>query len=335
MEKFKMYAKRLLDYLIKTSNGMALGLFGSLIIGTIIKTLGGLLNIEQIIELGTTISSFSGVGIAVGVSYTLKLEPLWMISAVIAGAYGSTINSNPIMPYILVVLVSKIGTLILRKKTPVDILIIPLLSAALSYIIAFIFDYPIDFVMGGLQDIIRYGTEQVPFLMGIIVSSLMGIALTMPISSVAIAVALDLGSIPLAAGAAVVGCSCQMVGFAIQSIRDNNIGKVISVGIGTSMLQFKNILKKPIIWLPTIITSIIMGPIATCVVKLTCDTSGAGMGTCGLVGQLGTLNAMGADNYMTYIAIFLIEIIIPAILVFIFDFIMYKTNLIKKGDLEI
>ena len=170
--------------------------------------------------------------------------------------------------------------------------------------------------------------------MGILVAVIMGMALTAPISSVAIAVAISLGDIPLAAGAAVVGCSVNMIGFAIQSIYDNNIGKVISVGIGTSMLQFKNILKKPVIWLPTIITSAIMGPIATCLVKVKCNTTGAGMGTCALVGQLGTFSEMG-NTPLTWVSILLIEIIIPAIMVFIIDFIFRKIGLIKKGDLEI
>ena len=161
----------------------------------------------------------------------------------------------------------------------------------------------------------------------------MGMALTAPISSAAIAIALSLGGIP--GGAAVVGCSVQMIGFAVQSIRDNNIGKVISIGIGTSMLQFKNILKKPVIWLPTILTSAILGPISTAVFKMTSTPAGAGMGTCGLVGQLGTLESMGYNNPMAYIGILVLHFIAPIILVFLFDLLFRKLGIIKKGDFEI
>ncbi len=334
MEKFKNICKSLLQFLMKTTNGMALGLFATLIVGTIIKTLGTIINVEFIINLGQTISSFLGVGIAVGCIICLQLPPLWIISAIVAGLIGYSLNTNPLMPYFCTVITAKLGMFILRKKTPVDIIIIPLLAVLIGLGVAYGLNYPLKYMMIGIQNFLKFSTEQVPFLMGILVAVIMGMALTAPISSVAIAVAISLGDIPLAAGAAVVGCSVNMIGFAIQSIYDNNIGKVISVGIGTSMLQFKNILKKPVIWLPTIITSAIMGPIATCLVKVKCNTTGAGMGTCALVGQLGTFSEMG-NTPLTWVSILLIEIIIPAIMVFIIDFIFRKIGLIKKGDLEI
>ena len=185
--------------------------------------------------------------------------------------------------------------------------------------------------------------------MGAIVAVLMGMALTAPISSAAIAaMVFNIGDIPLndaitmseysglvlASGAAVVGCSCQMIGFAVQSRKDNSIGMVISIGIGTSMLQFKNILKKPIIWLPTIIASAILGPISTMWLKLICIGSSAGMGTAGLVGQIGTFSSMG-NTWQTWVGIFGLQIILPGILVYAIDLLFRKLNLIKDGDLTV
>lgn len=176
--------------------------------------------------------------------------------------------------------------------------------------------------------------------MGIVIAVLMGMALTAPISSAAMAAMIFTGctsgsGLAIASGAAIVGCCTQMVGFAVQSRKDNPIGMVISIGIGTSMLQFKNILKKPIIWLPTIIASAILGPIATCLIKVECFGSSAGMGTAGLVGQIGTLESMGVHNWLTWFAIFGLEIIIPAILVFVIDWIFRKLHLIQEGDFKV
>ena len=185
-------------------------------------------------------------------------------------------------------------------------------------------------------------TKAAPFIMGIVIAVIMGMALTAPISSAAIAAmiftvtdtTLNPEAIAIAGGAAVVGCSVQMVGFAIHSIKDNKIGTVISVGIGTSMLQFKNILKKPIIWLPTIIVSAILGPVSTCILKLECVGSSAGMGTAGLVGQIGMFSTMGA-KWQTWVGIFGIQIIIPAVLVFVLDGVFRKYGLIKPGDFTV
>ena len=168
----------------------------------------------------------------------------------------------------------------------------------------------------------------------------MGMALTAPISSAAIAAVVFTSADPsvgllIASGAAVVGCSTQMVGFAIQSRKDNPIGTVISIGIGTSMLQFKNIIKKPIIWLPTIIASAILGPISTCWLKLQCMGASAGMGTAGLVGQIGTISSMGVNSWQAWVGIFVLQIALPAILVFFIDLLFRKLNLIKEGDLKI
>ena len=209
--------------------------------------------------------------------------------------------------------------------------------------------YPLIYVTYGIQWLVNYGTNAVPLIMGAVVAVLMGMALTAPISSAAIAaMVFNLGSVPLseainmpeysglilASGAAIVGCSCQMVGFAVQSRKDNPIGMVISIGIGTSMLQFKNILKKPIIWLPTIIVSAILGPVSTMWLKLICMGSSAGMGTAGLVGQIGTFSSMG-NTWQTWIGIFGLQIILPGVLVFLVDLLFRKLHLINDGDLTV
>ena len=240
---------------------------------------------------------------------------------------------------------------ILRKKTPVDILIVPLFGCAIGLILSLLIRYPAIYVTFGIQWLVNSGTNVAPFFMGIIVAVIMGMALTAPISSAAIAAMVftlpagltiaealanpSYSGLVLASGAAIVGCSTQMVGFAVQSRKDNNIGMVISVGIGTSMLQFKNVLRKPIIWLPTIITSAILGPISTCLVKVICMGSSAGMGTAGLVGQIGTITSMGVSSWQTCVGIFVLQIAAPIVLVFLFDLLFRKLNLIKDGDLKV
>ena len=210
-----------------------------------------------------------------------------------------------------------------------------------------------------VQWLVGTSTKAVPFVAGMVVAILMGMALTAPISSAAIAAMIfrisagsniaDYQGLVLASGAAVVGCSCQMIGFAIQSRKDNNMGTVISIGIGTSMLQFKNILKKPVIWLPTIIASAIVGPIATCWLKLSCiggDVnagiaavdyvgSAAGMGTAGLVGQIGLIDSMGVDNWQVWVGIFGLTIILPGVVVYFIDLLFRKFGWIKEGDLTV
>ena len=237
---------------------------------------------------------------------------------------------------------------VLRKKTPVDILIVPLFAVTVGLIFALSLRFPAIYVTYAIQWLVNAGTNAVPFVMGIVVAVLMGMALTAPISSAAIAAMVfmlpkdvtvqaaladpNYSGLVIASGAAVVGCCCQMAGFAVQSRRDNSIGMVVSIGIGTSMLQFKNILKKPIVWLPTIIASAILGPIVTCAFNIYCVGSSAGMGTSGLVGQIGTFASMG-NTWQTWLAIFGFEIILPTALVFGIDLLFYKLGWIKKGDL--
>ncbi len=357
--------KRVLSFLMTSLNGMAYGLFATLIVGTIIETLAKyLLNFDippikslQTIFIGASgaIKLVTGAGIGAGIALALKYDLLKIIvlSTVgqVAGFMSLSANNikffapgaagvgDPLTIYLVVIAVALLMKVILVKKTPVDILIVPLFGVVFGIIVTLLVRVPSIYVTEIIRTIIDKATLTLPFFMGIIVSVVMGMALTAPISSAAIAALVFSGTgegLEIASGAAVIGCCTQMIGFAIQSRKDNNIGMVISIGIGTSMLQFKNILKKPIIWLPTIIASAILGPISTCWLKLKCIGGGnnSGMGTAGLVGVIGTFNSMGY-NLINAIIIILMEIILPAVLVFVIDLIFRKFKLIKDGDLKV
>ena len=363
--KKQKISKKILDFVIVTMNGMAYGLFATLIVGTILATIGGFFKDSSyigklIITVAKFLQNMTGVGIGLGIAWSKKLDGLKLIAITTVGGIASFLNLNiynplmsefaniglrvgdPLTIYLVVIGTLLATNLILKKKTPVDIVLIPFSIVLIGVIFTLILNYPISFVTKTIGYIVGVATDAQPFIMGIIISVIMGMALTAPISSAAIAAMIltvtegtqNPDAIAIAGGAALVGCSVQMVGFAIQSIRDNKIGTVISVGIGTSMLQFKNILKKPIIWLPTIIVSAILGPISTCVLKLQCTGSSAGMGTSGLVGQIGMFSQMGS-SWQTWVGIFGLQIFLPAILVFIIDYIFRKYNLIKEGDFKI
>lgn len=374
-----------LDFLIKTLNGMAYGLFATLIIGTIFATIGGLFAygegnpfcdfMFQIIGNGKNGISYvlqilTGAGIGIGIALALKLDPLKTVVLAGAGflaAYFSLTTKfvtagdfplsdyvkigDPLTIYLVCISVALAMKYVLRKKTPVDILLVPLFGGAVALATSLLLRYPAIYVTFGIQWLVNSGTNAVPFVMGIVVAVLMGMALTAPISSAAIAAMIftlpegvtiamamadpSYSGLLIASGAAVVGCSTQMIGFMIQSRKDNNIGMVISIGIGTSMLQFKNILKKPIIWLPTIVASMILGPISTCALKTICMGSSAGMGTAGLVGQIGTITSMGISSWQGWLSIVLLQLIGPAILVFFIDLLFRHFGLIKEGDLKV
>ena len=341
---FKEKSKDLLQYLIKTTNGMAHGLFATLIIGTIINTIGRFFPVDSffythLTNLASGLKILTGVGIGMGIALSLKKDGLKMITSSLAGAITSYAATpiglkigDPLGIYIVVVRTITFLDLILRTKTPIDIIIIPLLGAVISFVLASIITGPIFLVTKGVGNLVEKATTYQPLLMGAIIAVLMGMALTAPISSAAIALTFAIGG--LAFGASVVGCSVQMVGFAIMSRKDNSLGVCISVGIGTSMLQFKNIIRKPILWLPTIVVSAILGPLATTVFKTKCSNVGAGMGTSGLVGPLETLATM---NYSLegWLSVILLMIILPLLLVWLIDIIFRKYKLINLGDLKI
>ncbi len=361
--KKKTVFKTVLDFIIKTMNGMAYGLFSTLIIGTIVATIGGFIpenNFfhELLMSLASILKLSTGIGIGLGIAWSLKLDGLKMICACVSGgiaAYfskikiwdlftiGEEMNSyfsehigftigDPLSIYVVVIITILLMKLVLRKKTPVDIIIIPLFTLFTASVISIIVNGPVSYLTTIVGNFVNEATEYQPLIMGILISVVMGMALTAPISSAAIAATLGLSGI--AGGASVIGCAVQMLGFAVMSRKDNNVGTIISVGIGTSMLQFKNILKKPIIWLPTIIVSAILGPLGTMVFKLQCNSSGAGMGTSGLVGIFGTIEEMGGLAN-SWLPILLLLIVLPIVLVFIVDVIFRKLKLIKSGDLKI
>ncbi|MFY9422006.1 MAG: PTS sugar transporter subunit IIC [Bacilli bacterium] len=323
--------KKILDYLVKTFNGMAYGLFSTLIVGTIINTAGELLDIKFLTELAVLLKNLTGVGIGIGIAWSLKLEGLRLVAAGIAGGIASGLKiGDPMVEYLTVIAAIEVLNLIFRKKTFLDIILIPLASSAVAYGVYLLINEPVSGMMRSLGEFIKWATGAKPFLMGIIIAVVMGMALTAPISSAAIAIAIGLDG--LAGGAAVVGCATQMLGFAVMSRKDNNFGTVVSVALGTSMLQFKNILKKPLLWLPPIIASAVLGPLATLVFQTTCTKEGSGMGTSGLVGQIGTFHSMGDAAWPSII---ILQFALPLVLVFLLDVLFRKAGWIKKGDLQV
>ena len=379
-----------LDFFMKTLNGMAYGLFATLIIGTIFATIGTLFGygtsskfcmaINHLLNgykedgktwlgLSNILQCLTGAGIGVGIALSLKFDPLKTIVLAAVGEAAACFSlstkfvvdpanfqqlaasfqiGDPLTIYLVCIATALAMKYVLVKKTPVDILIVPLFGITVGFLCSLGFRYPAIYVTYGIQWLVNSGTTVVPFLMGIIVAVLMGMALTAPISSAAIAAMVfvipaeanlaDYQGLLIASGAAIVGCCTQMVGFAVQSRKDNNVGMVISIGIGTSMLQFKNILKKPVIWLPTIIASAVLGPISTCLVKIICVGSAAGMGTAGLVGQIGTISSMlayGSQTWQLVVGLILLELVAPAALVFGLDLLFRKLGWIKEGDLKV
>jgi uncharacterized membrane protein len=341
----KKYSKR---YFIDAMSYMALGLFASLLIGTIIGALADIpflnfLKEELIINnivykdgiVGIIKSSYTyGAAIGVAMAYGLKKDPLVIFSSCSTGAVGA-ICGGPVGAFLGGLFGMEIGGLV-SKKTPVDIVITPLCVVVIGCLCGKYLGIPVNSFMKALGNFIETASTYQPILSAIVISVVVGIVLTMPLSSAALCSMI--GITGLAGGAATIGCCCQMVGFAIQSYRDNKISGVVSVGIGTSMLQFSNCLKKPIIWVPTILTSAILGPIGACLSKITNDTPIlCGMGTCGLTGLFGAYDSMINYNspFKVIAILMLICVVAPAILSWLFDFILRKFGLIKDGDLLI
>ncbi|MBM7572832.1 PTS transporter subunit IIC [Aquibacillus albus] len=323
-------------YFVTALSYMALGLFSSLIIGLIIKTIGDQLGISVLQEMGSFAMDGKIVGGAIGVAiaYGLKAPPLVMFSALFAGAFGYDVDgggAGPAGSYVAALLAVEIGKLI-YKETRLDILLTPFVTIGAGFLAGKIIGPPVNGFMTWFGGIINWSTEQQPFLMGIIVAVLMGWALTAPISSLAISLMLSLDGI--AAGAATVGCAAQMIGFAVSSYRDNGMGGFIAQGIGTSMLQVANIIKKPIIIVPPTIAGIIMAPFASVWFTMTNNASGAGMGTAGLVGQIMTFESMGFTMEVFWM-ILLVHIVGPAFISLIISEIFRRIGWIKTGDMKI
>ncbi len=330
------------EQFIKSLNGMALGLFSSLLIGLIMKQIGGLLSFPLLVEFGTIAQSLMGPAIGVGVAYSLDAPALGVFSAAIVGAIGAgSINfkegvsiitiGEPVGAYIaslLGVFVSKF----FNRDSSFKILSIPFTTIFVGGLVGIYISPGISYTMSLIGEVINRATELNPIPMGILVSAIMGILLTLPISSAAISISLGLSG--LAAGASVVGCSAQMVGFAIISYRDNGFGGLLAQGLGTSMLQITNIVKNPKIWIPPIVSSMILGPVSTYFLKMENNMLGAGMGTSGLVGQIAAFETMGFSKE-TFILITLMHFVLPGLLSYTIYRFMYKKGWIKDQDMKL
>ncbi|MDR1018529.1 MAG: PTS sugar transporter subunit IIC [Lachnospiraceae bacterium] len=340
---------------IEGLGAMASGLFATLIIGTILVQIGTFVGgtIGNVIVLiGKVASSLTGAGIGVAVATKYGASVLVTVSAASAGMVGAFAGKlmagtvfvkgamiyagpgEPLGAFIAALVGIELGKIV-SGKTKLDILVTPIVTIGSGATVGLILGPPISAFMAWLGSIINWGTEQQPLIMGIVVSVLMGMILTLPISSAALGVILNLSG--LAAGAATVGCCCNMVGFAVASYRENKFGGLLAQGIGTSMLQVPNIMKKPVIWLPAIISSAILGPIGTMVLKMTNNATGSGMGTSGLVGQIMTYQDMTAkaSGGVVMFKIFIIQVILPAILALIISEFMRKKGWIKNGDMKL
>ena len=357
VERYGKEMKKILkEIFIDGLSGMATGLFATLIIGTIIQQIGAMFSGtigEAMVIMGKIAAAVTGAGIGCGTALRLKAVPLVTVSAAVTGMMGAFASKimagsvladgaivlagpgEPLGAFLAVIVTIYVGKLV-SGKTKVDILITPFTCIITGSTVGLILGPPISQFMIMLGSLINWGTEQAPFLMGIIVSVLMGIILTLPISSAALGIILGLNG--LAAGAATAGCCANMIGFAVASYRENKVNGLLAQGLGTSMLQIGNIMKKPIIWLPAILTSAILGPVSTLLFKMTNNATGSGMGTAGLVGQINTYQTMvaeGAEPTVVLVKILVIQIILPAVLALGISEWMRKKGIIKNGDMKL
>lgn len=356
MSKVKAFLKRKnieiswKRYGIDALGAMAQGLFCSLLIGTIVKTVGVLSGLEFFTDIGTYAMAVSGPAMAVAIGYALKADPMVLFSLAAVG-YAANAEGGaggPLAVLIIAIIAAECGKAV-SKETKVDILVTPAVTILVGVALAKLIAPPIGSAASAFGLLIDSATKLQPFLMGIVVSVLVGIALTLPISSAAICSVLGLTG--LAGGAAVAGCCAQMVGFAVMSFRDNRWGGLVSQGLGTSMLQMPNIVKNPRIWLAPIITSAITGPLATCVFGLQMNGApiNSGMGTCGLCGQIGVITgwfnpaeeaiAKGAQaispSAVDWIGLVLICIVIPAVITPLINMIFRRLGWVKDGDMKL
>lgn len=348
--------KKILDRIfIDGLSGMAQGLFATLIIGTITQQIGNFVpgdTGDMIWLLGKTAAALTGAGIGVGVARKLEAGQLVVISAAVAGmtgAFASQILSGeilaegsivlpgpgePLGAFLAAYIAVEAGSLI-SGKTKLDIILTPLVCIGVGAAVGLLAGPPISGFMTWLGSLINWGTEQQPLLMGVVVSVLMGMILTLPISSAALGVILNLSG--LAAGAATVGCCCNMIGFAVASYRENKVGGLLAQGIGTSMLQVPNIVRHPLIWVPAIVSSAVLGPVGTMILHMTNNATGSGMGTAGLVGPLMTWQVMTQTEpeIVVLVKILLIQFILPAVVTLLVSEFMRKKKWIRPGDMKL
>ena len=332
-------------YGIDALGAMAQGLFASLLIGTIISTLGEQLNIAILIEIGTYAKNATGPAMAVSIGYALQSPPLVLFSLVAVGGAANQLGGagGPLAVFFASVLAAEVGKIV-SKETKIDIIVTPFVTIAIGVLFSIGCAPAIGAAASSIGAAIMWATELQPFFMGIVVSVLVGIALTLPISSAAICAALNLTG--LAGGAAVAGCCAQMVGFAVMSFRENKWGGLAAQGLGTSMLQMGNIVRNPRIWIPPTIAAAICGPIATCIFQLQMNGAAiaSGMGTCGLVGQIGVYTGWitdinnGVKTAITtwdWTGLILISFILPAVITYFLSLYFRKKQWIRPNDLKL
>ncbi|MGI5977516.1 MAG: PTS transporter subunit IIC [Candidatus Limivicinus sp.] len=356
MQKFKAFLKRknivfsAQRYGISALGAMAQGLFCSLLIGTIIKTLGVQLNVPFLTDIGVYAMKMAGPAMAVAIGHALQADPmvLYSLAAVGWAANAEGGAGGPLAVLVIAIIAAECGKMV-SKETKIDLLVTPSVTILVGVALAKLIAPPIGQAASAFGLMIDHATKLQPFWMGIAVSVLVGVALTLPISSAAICAALSLTG--LAGGAALAGCSAQMIGFAVMSFRENRWGGLVSQGLGTSMLQMPNIVKNPAIWIPPTLASAITGPVATCIFHL--EMNGAainsGMGTCGLCGQIGVWTgwispseeavAKGAaaivPGSMDWLGLILVSFVLPAVLSWLFCLILRKIGWIKENDLKL
>lgn len=351
MEKIKEFLKKknielsAKRYFIDALGAMAQGLFASLLIGTIVGTLGTQLGIEILVTIGAYAKAAVGPAMAVAIGFALQAPPLVLFSLAAVGAAANELGGagGPLAVLVVTIFAAEFGKLV-SKETKIDIIVTPFVTIFVGVGLSMWWAPAIGTAASAVGGAIMWATELQPFFMGILVSVIVGIALTLPISSAAICAALGLTG--LAGGAALAGCCAQMVGFAVASFKENKWGGLFAQGIGTSMLQMGNIVRNPRIWLPAILTSAITGPISTCIFKL--EMNGAaissGMGTCGLVGQIGVYTGWLSDiatgaktgtTAMDWCGLLLISFILPGVLSWLFTVLFRKLGWIKEGDMKL
>ena len=344
---FKKYLNRLF---IDGLSGMAYGLFASLIIGTILCQIGTIAGKNPvgtyIIAMGSVAKTITGAGIGVGVACKLKASPLTTVSAAVAGMVGAFPNlsietlkigapGEPLGAFIAAYIAIEIGSLV-SGKTKLEILVTPLCCIGAGAAAGYFVGPYISTAMKWVGGLVNINVENSPILGGMVVSVVMGILLTLPISSAAIGI--SMGITGLAAGAATIGCCCNMIGFAVISYRENRVGGLIAQGVGTSMLQMPNIVRHPQIWLPSVISSAVLGPISSAVLKMVSSPVGSGMGTSGFVGQFACFDAMtaaGTSSALTLLEIAAMHFIAPALICLGISEVMRKLGWIKAGDLKL
>ncbi len=356
MEKLKAFLKRkdieisARRYGIDALGAMAQGLFCSLLIGTILRTLGQQIGWQTLTDIGAYAMAVSGPAMAVAIGFALKAPPMVLFSLAAVGwaANAEGGAGGPLAVLIIAIVAAECGKTV-SKETRIDILVTPAVTIFVGVLLAKLIAPPIGLAAKAFGDVIDQATKLQPFWMGIAVSVLVGVALTLPISSAAICSVLGLTG--LAGGAAVAGCCAQMVGFAVMSFRENRWGGLVSQGIGTSMLQMPNIVRNPRVWIPPILTSAVTGPLATCLFRLQMNGEpiNSGMGTCGLCGQIGVWTGWLAPSAkalehgasaivpgaMDWIGLILISFVLPAVLCLLFGAICRKLGWIKEGDLKL